>query len=77
VSDAATERVDEAGVCYHAINRGNARQEIFHQPDVNEAFIRVEVSHVFAIPRQAEPGDKFTIGILFYVHRKMGKWDAC
>ena len=26
-------RVDEAGVCYHAINRGNARQEIFHKPE--------------------------------------------
>lgn len=34
-------RVDEAGVCYHAINRGNARQEIFHKPEDYEAFIRV------------------------------------
>ena len=34
-------RVDEAGVCYHAINRGNARQEIFHKPQDYEAFLRV------------------------------------
>ncbi len=37
-------RVDEAGVCYHAINRGNARQEIFHKPEDYDAFIRV-LSH--------------------------------
>ena len=34
-------RVDEAGVCYHALNRGNARQEIFRKPEDYEAFIRV------------------------------------
>ena len=34
-------RIAEAGFCYHAINRGNARQEIFHKPEDYEAFIRV------------------------------------
>ncbi len=36
--------VDEAGFFYHAINRGNARQEIFHKPEDYEAFIYREAS---------------------------------
>lgn len=34
-------RADEAGGVYHALNRGNARQPIFHQEEDYEAFIRV------------------------------------
>ncbi|TWU07586.1 transposase [Stieleria varia] len=34
-------RADEAGVIYHAINRGNARQKIFLKQDDYDAFIRV------------------------------------
>lgn len=34
-------RVDEAGIIYHALNRGNARQTIFHKAEDDEAFIRV------------------------------------
>lgn len=34
-------RADEAGVVYHALNRGNLRGEIFHKPDDYFAFIRV------------------------------------
>ncbi|TWT54790.1 Transposase IS200 like protein [Rubripirellula amarantea] len=33
-------RVDEAGGIYHALNRGNARQTIFHKDDDYEAFLR-------------------------------------
>ena len=32
---------DRAGQIYHALNRGNQRQEIFHKADYYEAFIRV------------------------------------
>jgi len=34
-------RADEAGVIYHAINRGNLRAELFHKPEDYFAFIRV------------------------------------
>jgi len=34
-------RLDEAGVTYHAINRGNARMTIFHKPEDYDAFIRI------------------------------------
>jgi putative transposase len=34
-------RADEAGVIYHAINRGNARQKIFLKQEDYDAFIRV------------------------------------
>ena len=34
-------RADEGGVIYHALNRGNARQQIFHKDADYEAFIRV------------------------------------
>jgi REP element-mobilizing transposase RayT len=33
-------RVDEAGGVYHALNRGNARQTIFHKDEDYEAFLR-------------------------------------
>jgi putative transposase len=34
-------RADEAGSIYHALNRGNARQTIFHKDEDYEAFLRV------------------------------------
>jgi putative transposase len=34
-------RVDEAGAIYHALNRGNRRQTIFHKDEDYEAFLRV------------------------------------
>ncbi len=34
-------RVNEASTIYHAINRGNARNAIFHRPDDYDAFLRV------------------------------------
>jgi putative transposase len=34
-------RADEAGMIYHALNRGNRRQVIFHKDEDYEAFIRV------------------------------------
>lgn len=33
-------RVDEAGAIYHALNRGNGRQTIFHKDEDYEAFLR-------------------------------------
>ena len=33
-------RADEAGAIYHALNRGNARQTIFHKNEDYEAFLR-------------------------------------
>jgi putative transposase len=34
-------RVDEAGLIYYALNRGNRRQAIFHKDEDYEAFLRV------------------------------------
>lgn len=34
-------RADEAGSIYHALNRGNARQTIFHKDEDYQAFLRV------------------------------------
>ncbi len=34
-------RADEAGGIYHALNRGNARANIFHKPEDYEAFERI------------------------------------
>jgi putative transposase len=34
-------RADAGGAIYHALNRGNARQRIFHKPQDYEAFLRV------------------------------------
>ena len=36
-----TKRPDEAGKLYHAIYRGNNRQEIFHKPEDYRAFLRM------------------------------------
>ena len=33
-------RVDEAGGIYHALNRGNSKQTIFHKPEDYQAFLR-------------------------------------
>lgn len=34
-------RTDEAGVIYHALNRGNDRKKIFRKDEDYEAFIRI------------------------------------
>ncbi len=34
-------RIDEAGTIYHALNRGNSRQTIFHKHEDYDAFVRV------------------------------------
>lgn len=34
-------RSDEAGIIYHALNRGNDRKEIFKKPEDYDAFIRI------------------------------------
>ena len=35
-----TARACVAGYCYHVLNRGNARAEVFHKPEDYEAFLR-------------------------------------
>ncbi len=35
-----TKRSDEAGQIYHALNRGNHQQDIFHKPEDFHAFLR-------------------------------------
>ena len=34
-----TARASRAGYCYHVLNRGNARSEVFHKPGDYEAFL--------------------------------------
>lgn len=36
-----TARASAGGLCYHVLNRGNARQEVFHKPDDYAAFARL------------------------------------
>lgn len=36
-----TARASAANYCYHVLNRGNARQEVFHKPDDYAAFLRL------------------------------------
>ena len=36
-----TLRIEFAGACYHVINRGNYRQDLFVTPGAAEAFLRV------------------------------------
>ena len=36
-----TARASAGGYCYHVINRGNARQDVFHQPEDFAAFARL------------------------------------
>ncbi len=35
-----SKRVDEGGGIYHALNRGNNREDIFHKQEDYEAFLR-------------------------------------
>src|SRR4051794_12362520 len=34
-----TARASEGGTCYHVLNRGNARAEVFHRPGDYDAFL--------------------------------------
>ena len=36
-----TARAAVGGLCYHVINRGNARGEVFHKPEDYAAFCRL------------------------------------
>lgn len=36
-----TARASVGGICYHVINRGNARGEVFHKPEDYAAFCRL------------------------------------
>ena len=50
-------RADEAGGIYHALNRGNARQEIFHKVEDYVAFEKVLVEGL-----KRHPVDLFAYG---------------
>ena len=49
-------RADVAGGIYHALNRGNARQDIFFKPRDFEAFERIV----------AEAQAKFSVNLIAY-----------
>jgi putative transposase len=51
-----TARASVGGVCYHVINRGNGRAEVFHKDDDYAAFVRLI----------AEAGDRFGMRLLSY-----------
>ena len=36
-----TARAAPGGYCYHVLNRGNARQDVFHKPDDYAAFVKL------------------------------------
>jgi hypothetical protein len=36
-----TARADLGGYCYHALNRGNGRAAVFHDPDDYHGFVRL------------------------------------
>ncbi|WP_372726039.1 transposase [Novipirellula sp.] len=45
-------RADEAGGIYHALNRGNARADIFHKPEDYDAFERILADGLSLYPCQ-------------------------
>ena len=36
-----TARASIGGICYHVLNRGNARQDVFHEDDDHQRFIEL------------------------------------
>lgn len=48
-----TSRASVGGPCYHVLNRGNARAEIFHDPDEYTAFLRLIQESLDARPMRA------------------------
>ncbi|QDT03777.1 Transposase IS200 like protein [Rubripirellula lacrimiformis] len=45
-------RADEAGGIYHALNRGNAKADIFHKPEDFDAFERILAEGLSRYPCQ-------------------------
>ena len=45
-----TARASVGGVCYHVINRGNARAEVFHQDADYAAFVKLLATACKRIP---------------------------
>src|SRR5579859_7984251 len=45
-----TARASVGGYCYHVLNRGNARAEVFHNPQDYEAFLRILAEASVRIP---------------------------
>ncbi len=43
-------RASAGGLCYHIINRGNARAEVFHKPEDFDAFVRIMGEAGFRVP---------------------------
>ena len=47
-------RASAGGYCYHVINRGNARAEVFHKDEDLEAFVRVMGEAGIRVPMRTE-----------------------
>jgi len=45
-----TARASEGGLCYHVLNRGNARSEVFHKPADFDAFLDAAAESSVRIP---------------------------
>jgi len=43
-------RAAAGGFCYHVLNRGNARAEVFHKDGDYDAFIKIIATHPSGIP---------------------------
>jgi len=47
-----SKRADEVGGIYHALNRGNARADLFHQPEDYDAFEQILADGLSLYPCQ-------------------------
>ena len=45
-----TIRASAGGYCYHVLNRGNARSEVFHTDADYEAFLRLDAEAALRVP---------------------------
>ena len=45
-----TARASEGGLCYHVLNRGNARSEVFHSPADYDSFLETAAESTVRIP---------------------------
>jgi putative transposase len=43
-------RASAAGYCYHVLNRGNARAEVFHKPADFDAFVAITAEAQLRVP---------------------------
>ena len=45
-----TSRASQGGLCYHVLNRGNARSEVFHKPEDYHAFLDAAAESAVRVP---------------------------